>query len=55
MDSSIDSGMTYGLLIAAFMVLAFVLPIYCCQTSNEEYEKVVEGIRKAKITLQQEA
>lgn len=41
-------GMISGVLIALFMVAVMIIPIYCCQISNEEYEKIVNKIKEGK-------
>lgn len=48
MDENDYGGMFIGVLIALFMVAVMIIPIYCCQISNEEYEKIVSKINEGK-------
>ena len=43
-----DGQMANGAILAAIMMLLIVLPIYCCQVSNEEYEDIVQKIKASK-------
>ena len=45
---SVDPTVVNGVLLGALMISLIILPYYCCQVSDSEYEEVVNGIREAK-------
>ncbi len=41
----------YSIIAASILLFLIVAPMYCCQISNEEYEKIVKKIKENKIKL----
>ena len=47
----IDGEMMNGIIIGTIMTIVIVLPIFCCQVSNEEYEEMVRKIKEKRVMV----
>lgn len=43
-----DPAVINGLALAIFLISVMLAPIYCCQVSDEEYERIVLQIKLQK-------
>jgi hypothetical protein len=43
-----DPEMMHGLILAVFLISMIIAPIYCCQVSDEEYQKIMFGYHERK-------
>lgn len=41
-----------GFILSTVLVLLMIMPIYCCQVSDEEYAKIVSRIKMNKQKMQ---
>jgi len=44
----IDPSMVNGIALGIFLVSMMIAPIYCCQVSDEEYNKIVSHYKAKK-------
>lgn len=40
-----------GIVIIAFAILVMTAPFCCCQVSNEDYKRIVEGVKGKKMEM----
>lgn len=40
-----------AVIVIAFMLAVISIPYCCCQVSNEEYEKIKEGMKRVKMEM----
>jgi Na+/melibiose symporter-like transporter len=51
MFGELNSEAMTSLVVAIVLMLIIIAPMYCCQVSNEEYEKIVAKMKENKRKL----
>lgn len=48
MIEGLNSELIMGVVLAVILIAVMMLPTYCCQISNEEYNKIVNKMKEIK-------
>lgn len=44
--SAVEGNVHLGMFVGVLMIVMMIIPMFCCQLSNEEYQKIMKRYEK---------